>query len=224
MNPRTTCLWLLLLTTQPCLYAQFCLSIRLGTSSNGVHLTGNAPIDVGYRVNGLPGTTGVATGFRFSTRWSLEAGLNYTVKGYDDYTADPLPPSATSFGNKATGFRFHYAEFCPQVIYRLNSEFALQAGGYTGYLFKRQKRMPGFSRWDLLSPAFDGFFRDTDAGLTAGLSIHYQRLFFFTQFQFGLYPIAVFSFSDGIQEYPVRMYNRTFMLGVGYTFMPAIRG
>jgi len=199
------------------LNAQFTLGIRIGTSSNGVQLNRDTPIKVSHRINGLPGTMGLMSGFQFSHRWGLEMGLNYTVKGYDDNTLGA--PQSTTPGNKATGFRFHYAELCPQLTFRWKPEFSLKMGGYAGYLFKREGRNPGFNNWDPLSDSFDGFFRDLDAGLSASFSVCYQRLSFFVQFQQGLFPIAAFNYSTSSDTAEVRMYNRTFMLGVGYALL-----
>lgn len=193
--------------------AQPFLEIRAGTNSNVVHLSESVNIELASRINVL-GTMSVAPGFWWSRRWGTEVAVQYAAKGYDDLTYKGVLQTTGSY--KSAGFRFHHIECMPRLLWRWKEGVTLAAGGYGGYLFKRQYRDPGVAEWQRLDTSFDGFFRNFEAGLAAGLHISHQYGLFFFQYQYGLYPFAVFQVTQESTEKTVQMQNRTFIVGLGF--------
>lgn len=190
--------------------AQAFYEFRLATSANLVHLSRQVNVDLAPRVNPL-GLAGISAGYWWPSRWGMECGMQYAVKGYDDRTYK----WAVQAGNvKGAGFRFRQFEYTARALWRWN-EISLFAGGYGGHVLRRQYRDPDVTEWQPLASTFKGFFRNFEAGVLGGLALTYRYGTFFYQYQHGLSAIANFYYTeDGVKQ-NVRMLNRTFILGVG---------
>lgn len=218
-NNVRRCLWIFfaLATVPLTLHAQISLDLFGGANTNAVHLTGKSPIRLTPRINTL---VGVQSGYYLTERCALSLALQYAIRGYGDTyynIGSGAPP--TSPVVPTTDFRFHYLDLVPKASFEVTPHFKLNSGIYAARLLDSYIREANTETWAPL--AFGSFFSDWDFGLVAGFSMHYQRVFFFANFNWSIYPLASFNYtgSDGQNIGVARMYNRTFQIGLGYSLL-----
>lgn len=205
------------LGSMPILTAQVSLDLFGGANTNAIHLTGKSSLHFTPRVNTL---IGVQSGYHIADRWALNLAVQYAIRGYGDaYYRTVPPPAPTSPVVPTTDFRFHYIDLVPKATFDLTPHFRLDGGVYTAYLVDSYIREVNTDRWEPLD--FGGFFSDWDFGLVTGFSIHYQRVFFFANFNWSIYPLASFNYTgaDGRKAGVAHLYNRTFQMGIGCSIL-----
>lgn len=218
------CFWIFfaLATVPTVLQAQVSLDFFGGANTNAVHLTGKSPIRLTPRINTL---AGIQSGHYLSERWALSLAVQYAIRGYGDTyynIGSGAPPTSPIV--PTTDFRFHYLDLVPKVSFDVTPHFKLNSGIYAARLLDSYIREANTDTWAPL--AFGSFFSDWDFGFVSGFSMHYQRVFFFANFNWSVYPLASFNYtgSDGQSIGVARMYNRTFQIGLGYTLINGSQG
>lgn len=207
---------LLLLCLPLGLYGQISLSIYGGANTNSIHQSNKGPLELYPRIYA---TLGAEAGYKITDRWSVALAAAYTTRGYGDATVagspavPPTPPSTVDL-------KFLYADFVPKAYYYITRHFRLAGGLYIAHQSDTATlRAPNTSTWTPLP--FPEIFSSWDFGLHSGFSMHYKRVYFFANYNWGLVPIASFKYTNdsGQDAGSFQLYNRAFQLGLGYTLI-----
>lgn len=205
------------LTTWCCFWAtvlpaQWTAGLYAGANSNVVRLSGDSPVALSPRANGIAGGQ---CSFYLWKRWSLQMGAQYIARGYGDSFYKSAPPT-TSGIVLTTDFRFNYIDSWSRIAYDVTPHFKVSAGGYVGYMLNSKIREVGSETWGAVP--FQDFFSRWDGGPQIGFSMHYRRLYYFANFSWAFAQLAAFTYNNpesGEREV-ARMRNATFQMGAGF--------
>lgn len=201
-----SCLWAVTL------HAQWAVSLYAGANSNVVRLSGNSPIELSPRANGI---VGGQCSFYPWKRWSLQFAAQYVVRGYGDSFYKSGAPTSSGFV-PTTDFKLNYFDLSPRIALDVTPNFKVLAGGYIGYMLSSRIREAGAKEWGTVP--FQDFFSRWDGGPQVGFSMHYRRFFYFAHFSWAFAQLAAFSYdnSQSGETEVARMRNATFQMGAGF--------
>lgn len=209
MLSRISCIMLFSLLISGAAQGQFTIGANLGPQwSAGT--SGNQNSLKTVTTNGY--FFGLEPGFRFSQKWKIQSGLNYSFTGIGIQTQDPLEQDLTLV-------RLQYLELHPEITYHLIPR--LQIGTGMVFAYKLKELMYDKANWAVWYST-DYFAKDFDWRATVSAAFHYYKAKIFLKYQHGFVNRNKLKFTDEFgNDQGYQTASRMIQLGIGYTFFEA---